>query len=329
MEVSSTSAPNIKLSGTVSPTNEYKYVGCFEDDANRALRDAQLLSVPGGMTSNVCIDYCRTQGFSIAGMEYAAQCFCGNTLLNSHTIDESQCNMICTGDPTNATMCGGPWALSIWSLDGSIQQALSLGGPVSSAVSAISTLQHDGGVRLSKITILTPIYAWPPLVSSTTPVLLPPAPTDVAGLEAAILSAVASEASGMALLDSARASGIIESVSIMLNMGMSQIANELSLIAPKPTPLITGLSGLPLGPGPMVPSTTVLTGAVLPMETAKTNKTPSPASNPDRQAGSDETAVMHAAVSSAATKGDGSYKFPPLPTHKRARRVFRRNSHGA
>lgn len=329
--------PGIKAPAVQAPdTNGYQYVGCYKDNPDRALRDAQLLTLAGGMTTEQCVGFCSVQGFPIAGTEYSTQCFCGYMLLDSMMVDESQCNMSCAGDATNTTMCGGPWALGIWSVDGSVRQGDS---PVNQFTLATTPgWQHTGGVRYSMTAVTTPIWAWPPFASSAGPAATAPSPSmDMSGLESAILSAVAAEAGGMALLDSAAAGGIIESVSLILNQGMSSIANVLSLTTPAINPpFISGPTNIPLGPGPVVPSTTIPTATTLLVETAAL---PIPTSKmaEANAAGEDATADDPGAseggafvgVNSNGAEKDGSYTFPTLPGVNRRWRAPRRRAHWA
>lgn len=275
------------------------------------------------MTTAQCVDFCSVQGFPLAGTEYSTQCFCGYMLLDSIVMDESQCNMSCAGDSTNTTMCGGPWALGIWSVDGSVRQGDSPENQFTLATTP--GWQITGGVRYSRTTVATPIWAWPPFASSPSPAGAAPSPTmDMSGLESAILSAVAAEAGGMALLDSAAAGGIIESVSMILNQGMSSIANVLSLTTPAiNTPFISGPTNIPLGPGPVVPSTAIPTATTLLAETAVI-----PIPTEAVAAGEDTTADDRGALDgSAGAEDDGSYTFPILPGVNRRRRAPRHRAH--
>ncbi|KIP01604.1 hypothetical protein PHLGIDRAFT_38239 [Phlebiopsis gigantea 11061_1 CR5-6] len=67
-----------------------------------------------GLTIESCIASCAAQGFSVAGAEFAVQCFCGNELVNGAvTAPDSDCNQACGGSATEA--CGGPNRLSVYS----------------------------------------------------------------------------------------------------------------------------------------------------------------------------------------------------------------------
>lgn len=330
-----TLSPGIKAPSTYPDTNGYKYVGCYQDSPDRALRDAQLLTIAGGMTSGQCINFCSAQGFTIAGTEDSAECYCGYKVLDSTAMEGSQCNMSCAGDPTNITICGGPWALSIWSVNGSIQQGQS---PEKQATPVTTAAwQLPSGMRVSKATVTTDIFAWPSLAPSADTGIAAPFPTslDVSGLEAAMLAAVASEAGGLALVDSASASDMMESVSMIINMGISSIASVLSLTAPgSHTLFFPGPTNLPLGPGPVVSSTTVLTGVTYRAETAA-NSLPtldsidSGAMEEDNAANAFGSSDGGASIDVSSSAAEGEESFANVPGAGKGRRASRRRAHWA
>ncbi|CCG81648.1 Putative uncharacterized protein [Taphrina deformans PYCC 5710] len=90
--------------------------GCFQDIVNyRALDGAYTES--DAMTVEYCGTYCSGNGFSYAGLEYATQCFCGNTVRLG---PGSGCTTPCSGN--SAETCGGNNALSLYSLTGKTLQ---------------------------------------------------------------------------------------------------------------------------------------------------------------------------------------------------------------
>jgi hypothetical protein len=66
------------------------------------------------MTPGKCATFCSTQGFKYAGVEYATECYCGNSLVNgaSTSLVSGQCNMACGGDAS--LTCGGPNAIQLF-----------------------------------------------------------------------------------------------------------------------------------------------------------------------------------------------------------------------
>ena len=69
------------------------------------------------MTIELCLDACNAAGYSLAGAEYAGQCYCDNTYITGGPAsDQTICSMECSGDPTN--YCGGPGAMNLYSYGG-------------------------------------------------------------------------------------------------------------------------------------------------------------------------------------------------------------------
>jgi len=85
------------------------YVGCYSDDANRALPIFKG-STPD-MTPQKCEALCV--GYNYAGVQYHDECYCGNTLGYALRPD-SECNTACAGDSSQA--CGGGWRNSVYAL---------------------------------------------------------------------------------------------------------------------------------------------------------------------------------------------------------------------
>jgi hypothetical protein len=91
----------------------WKYYGCYQDTRARVLSGIKLANIGNHEVTNTkCVAYCGAAGFSMAGTEYGGQCFCGDQLVGSSKIDESDCSMPCEGDASET--CGGGLALSIY-----------------------------------------------------------------------------------------------------------------------------------------------------------------------------------------------------------------------
>ncbi|KAJ6479629.1 hypothetical protein C8R45DRAFT_1076519 [Mycena sanguinolenta] len=91
----------------------WAYVGCFVDNANGRVLTIQN-DDNANLTMESCVATCAAQNQSIAGGEFAIQCFCGNELIDGATpAPESDCNLGCGGNLTQA--CGAGNRLSIYS----------------------------------------------------------------------------------------------------------------------------------------------------------------------------------------------------------------------
>ncbi|KAH8082838.1 WSC-domain-containing protein [Cristinia sonorae] len=109
--------PNAPATPVVSPTTPSGWTAgeCAQDGGHRALTGYSFTS--DSLTVATCISTCDKKGFSIAGVEWGRECYCGNSFVNGlgQAIDAAKCNMRTTsGDPA-----GGSMALSIFRKTGS------------------------------------------------------------------------------------------------------------------------------------------------------------------------------------------------------------------
>jgi hypothetical protein len=134
---SATSTAPTATGPTVVPSyNGWTSQGCYQDPAGtRAIPNA--VTVTGGataMTVEKCVDACRTAGYTIAGLEYAQECYCG-TAMPGLVATDGRCSMACTGafpdltDPfvfelidgyagNNKELCGGSYGLNVYKYGG-------------------------------------------------------------------------------------------------------------------------------------------------------------------------------------------------------------------
>lgn len=95
-------------------SKKWEYVGCGQDDYyERTLKGKSQSN--DAMSVENCIDFCKTNGFSYAGLEYGRECYCDNSVLASKAPKAGvmgNCMMPCAGDA--GEYCGGAAALSIY-----------------------------------------------------------------------------------------------------------------------------------------------------------------------------------------------------------------------
>lgn len=102
----------------VNTTGNYNYIGCYsEATTGRALSGKAPPTPPDGGSIENCEKSC--QGYTYFGMEYANECYCGNTL-NAGSVkhDDGDCSMICGGNENE--YCGGPDRLNLYKINGSL-----------------------------------------------------------------------------------------------------------------------------------------------------------------------------------------------------------------
>ncbi|KAF8621390.1 hypothetical protein AX15_007844 [Amanita polypyramis BW_CC] len=107
-------------------------LGCYSDNVNgRALPNG--VAVTGSMTNAKCTSACLAGGFSLAGTEYAAECYCGNAIVNGGAPAlASTCNMVCAGN--SSEYCGGANRLNVYNYTAAISGG---GGGPSTGVSPV------------------------------------------------------------------------------------------------------------------------------------------------------------------------------------------------
>jgi len=86
--------------------------GCYSD--TRSSRTLERRVDAGNVTVESCVKECGKQSFTIAGLEYAQECWCGNDIRSPGApISQGACNQACIGNKTE--VCGGPDALQVYS----------------------------------------------------------------------------------------------------------------------------------------------------------------------------------------------------------------------
>ncbi|XP_074529223.1 sialate:O-sulfotransferase 1 [Halichoeres trimaculatus] len=90
------------------------YMGCFLHNAtDRALGGTMLYDLRK-MTSSLCQDTCSESGYQFAGLEYGAECHCGNRI-SSPRAPEEDCSLVCRGE--RGSPCGGVGRLSVYKVE--------------------------------------------------------------------------------------------------------------------------------------------------------------------------------------------------------------------
>ncbi len=98
---------------TVKQVGSYLSKGCYAEATNSRLLGGPSYTNGTGMTVESCVGFCKTAGANYAGVEYAEQCFCADSLPSTATaLDAGQCNMLCTGN--NREFCGAGSRLNVY-----------------------------------------------------------------------------------------------------------------------------------------------------------------------------------------------------------------------
>ena len=104
---------NPSLSFAAVTYNGYVKTACIQEVNGRALNGASYRDY-SGMTIESCTAYCYARGYTLSGVEYGGECYCGSALANgaSLSLSSGQCYMNCAGNSTEN--CGGPNALYVY-----------------------------------------------------------------------------------------------------------------------------------------------------------------------------------------------------------------------
>ncbi|WWC57722.1 uncharacterized protein I303_100256 [Kwoniella dejecticola CBS 10117] len=103
---------NPSLAPKTVASNGFSQAGCIQEVSGRALTGAS--TTDPAMTVAMCTAFCASGGFTMAGVEYGQECYCGNSLVNgaSTSLVSGECKMACAGDST--AICGGPNAINLY-----------------------------------------------------------------------------------------------------------------------------------------------------------------------------------------------------------------------
>ena len=87
-------------------------ISCYTDNvSSRTL--AQKISLDAStVTIESCINACQSAGYSVAGLEFANECYCGDSIDNGATPASSGCDMACSGN--TAETCGGAARINLY-----------------------------------------------------------------------------------------------------------------------------------------------------------------------------------------------------------------------
>lgn len=117
--------------------------GCWVDNANggRILTHQQTDNAQ--QTLQTCVNTCAAAGYTIAGAEYADECYCDNFIYNggAKAANQADCNTPCPGN--SAQSCGAGNRLTVYS-KGTPQAASGSGGGGGGAPAGGPIVQKTG-----------------------------------------------------------------------------------------------------------------------------------------------------------------------------------------
>ncbi|KAF8198768.1 hypothetical protein K438DRAFT_1583937, partial [Mycena galopus ATCC 62051] len=95
----------------------YGKTGCSQDSSSRVFANSTSAgnALASSNSPSACMAYCAKLNYSMSGVEYGSECYCGNAWANGISpadIPASSCDMPCSGAP--GIMCGGSWAIQVY-----------------------------------------------------------------------------------------------------------------------------------------------------------------------------------------------------------------------
>ncbi|WWC64285.1 uncharacterized protein I303_106895 [Kwoniella dejecticola CBS 10117] len=129
------------VTSTIQIPSGWKKLGCLaEPSGSRALTAAR--TTDQAMTPTKCLNFCASKGYSLAGVEWSVECYCGNSLMKtslSAINDQLACSMPCNGLDYSAGYCGGSSKLTIYQKSGGSVVSSSSTSKATSSTSKAST----------------------------------------------------------------------------------------------------------------------------------------------------------------------------------------------
>ncbi|KAG8871579.1 hypothetical protein FRC20_010402 [Serendipita sp. 405] len=110
----------VKANNKPSTLPSYKTwtsTGCYEDSVFSRVLPYPLATEggPSMMTVERCLDACYSAGYTVAGVEWSQECFCGYNTPPTPATD-GRCDMPCKGNPSE--LCGGGNGINVYKADG-------------------------------------------------------------------------------------------------------------------------------------------------------------------------------------------------------------------
>ncbi|KAF2001319.1 WSC-domain-containing protein [Amniculicola lignicola CBS 123094] len=139
-----TTSPPLQITPSVGI---YNFLACYTEPSGKALNDKGTSS--NVMTVQICQAYCS--GYAYFGLEFGAECYCGNRINPLSTIaDPTQCNIACKG--SNSQCCGAGSRMQIYQANGplpSSSASTTTSSSVASSTSSISSISSSSSVLFS------------------------------------------------------------------------------------------------------------------------------------------------------------------------------------
>lgn len=155
LTVFNTTTPPGPVGPFVNPgVNGYHSLGCYSDSvaARTLTTDMQTTGGQNALTVALCTSACAAGNYLYAGLEYASECYCGNTISNNGaSTPTGDCNMICNGN--SSEYCGGSGRLNMYTTKSAPTAWTALGCYTDSvAARTLTTAEYPGTMTVELCT---------------------------------------------------------------------------------------------------------------------------------------------------------------------------------
>ncbi|KAG8999266.1 hypothetical protein FRB90_012118 [Tulasnella sp. 427] len=92
----------------------WSYLGCVAEPSGGArVLTTKITDSSPSMTQETCLNSCINAGYSFAGLEFGAECWCGNNpTANLNVLPDTSCSTSCGGN--SGEKCGGTYTLALF-----------------------------------------------------------------------------------------------------------------------------------------------------------------------------------------------------------------------
>ncbi|KAK1487356.1 WSC domain-containing protein [Colletotrichum tamarilloi] len=264
----------------------YKFLGCQTEGSNtRALTGA--FTAADTMTVEACATFCSAGNWQYMGVEYARECFCGNTT-NAGSLPAAltDCNMVCKGNALQYCGSGGRLDLYTFSPASSSSSSSTVVSTSSTIISSSSSVVSTSSIQTTS-SILSSSSSASPVSSQSTG--LPSSSSSVVQSSSSASSSSSAAFTGQTASDSSSSSAFTSSSSSPIVTSSSQVSSSSVLSSSSSSSSVVAFTTISVSssssaapptsssstiPVPTVPASTTASSSSLASTTAGPTATP-------------------------------------------------------
>ncbi|KAF4830329.1 WSC domain-containing protein [Colletotrichum tropicale] len=230
---------------------DWSSIGCYsEGTGGRALTNG--VGVTGAMTVAKCTAACQNLGFILAGVEYAGECYCGNSPANGGASVVDGCNMVCNGN--SSEYCGGPNRLNVYDYKHSylpLPSSTSSAAPTSSSTSSSSSIAFSSSSTIRSSSSSSSVFSSSSTIIPTSSSSAVSSTSASSSLTAAAVISSSSTSSSAFVSPSSSASSSLTAAGVSSSSSslfVSSLTSATSVISSSSSSSISSATPTPTGP---------------------------------------------------------------------------------